>query len=135
MSKYQLWYDSIILRARTRTLDCYKETHHVLPRSLGGDDHPSNLVDLTYREHFLVHWLLTYIHQGDKRRKMLWALRAMTLPVSGERIIAAWQFETAKRLYFEPIKKRIAIRKAIQKADENARNKRGDAATMFLRHQ
>lgn len=35
------------------------ETHHIIPKSLGGNDDPSNLVNFTHREHFLAHRLLT----------------------------------------------------------------------------
>lgn len=40
------------------------ELHHILPRSLGGTDEPSNLVWLTYREHFLAHTMLYKIYGG-----------------------------------------------------------------------
>lgn len=36
----------------------YYEKHHIIPRSLGGDDSKDNLVLLTAREHFLAHYLL-----------------------------------------------------------------------------
>ena len=96
MSKYQRWYDDIIGRAAARKLDGYSERHHVLPRSLGGGDEPSNLVDLTYREHFLAHWLLVKVYDGAARRAMIHALHCMTMGLSG-RIVAGWQFEVAKR--------------------------------------
>jgi hypothetical protein len=77
MNKYTLWYNSIIENARTRTLDCYKESHHILPRSLGGTDEKHNLVDLTAREHFICHWLLVKIHTGQAQHKMIYALNGM----------------------------------------------------------
>jgi len=40
----------------------YYERHHILPRSLGGDDSDDNLIYLTGREHLIVHWLLYKIH-------------------------------------------------------------------------
>lgn len=36
----------------------YYEKHHIIPRSLGGDDSKDNLVLLTAREHFLAHYIL-----------------------------------------------------------------------------
>lgn len=98
MTKYQRWHDRIIDRARSRKpLGCYSETHHILPRSLGGDDSASNLVELTYREHFLVHWLLTKINVGGSLRKMQRAMLAMTMQVSESRQIFCWQFDVARR--------------------------------------
>jgi hypothetical protein len=98
MTKYDCWYDQIITAAQRREIPrCYSELHHIKPRSLGGGDDTSNLVRLTYREHFLVHWLLTKTTSGGALRKMQRALFAMTLKGTGERITAGWQFEAAKR--------------------------------------
>ena len=114
--KYQHLYDQIIVRARTRKLDIYKETHHVLPRSLGGSDDPANLVDLTYREHFLVHWVLTKIYKGYEHRLMAYALHCMTFDirgVRGVRLVAGWQHEVAKRslklIALETLERRLAL--------------------------
>ena len=97
-SKYQRWYEELCSKARCRIIPaCYTEVHHVLPRSLGGSDDGSNLVRLTYREHFICHWLLTKIHTGINLHKMQRALWAMTLKASGERLTAGWQIDAAKR--------------------------------------
>ena len=42
----------------------YKESHHILPRCMGGTDDPQNLVDLTPEEHYVCHLLLVKIHPG-----------------------------------------------------------------------
>lgn len=98
MMKYQAWHDRIIDAARCREMPaCYSELHHIKPRSLGGSDDISNLVRLTYREHFLVHWLLTKICTGRDLHAMQKALSAMTMPVGDERIVSGWRFEVAKR--------------------------------------
>jgi hypothetical protein len=98
MLKYQRWYDQIVERGRFRALDCYKERHHINPRSFGGTDDDQNLVDLTYREHFLVHWLLTKICVGRQKRLMVHALHSMTMGGKlAQRIVAGWQYEVAKR--------------------------------------
>jgi hypothetical protein len=77
MNKYNQWYDSIIENARSRTLSGYKESHHIIPQSLGGPDTKENLVDLTAREHFICHWLLIKMHTGEARAKMIYALNGM----------------------------------------------------------
>jgi len=59
---YQLHYDRLIERARNRTLDGYKESHHVIPRCMNGTDDKDNLVELTAREHFIAHLLLMKIY-------------------------------------------------------------------------
>lgn len=47
-------------------LDCYAEKHHVVPKCLGGDNSPQNLVRLTPEEHFVAHQLLMRIHPESK---------------------------------------------------------------------
>ena len=58
-------YNSLIQRAKTRTLTGYKEAHHIIPRCLGGQDTKDNLVDLTPEEHYIAHLLLTKIHPDN----------------------------------------------------------------------
>lgn len=61
---YRLIYSSLIERARNQVLDTYHESHHIIPRCLGGTDDESNLVNLTAEEHYLAHQLLVKIHPG-----------------------------------------------------------------------
>ena len=68
---YQKIYQQLINRAKSRSLECYTETHHIIPRCLGGTDDISNLVDLTPEEHYVAHQLLVKIHNGNE--KMLYA--------------------------------------------------------------
>lgn len=63
---YERIYNQIIKRAKNRILVGYKETHHIIPRCMGGTNEKDNLVDLTAREHFICHLLLTRIHPTHK---------------------------------------------------------------------
>lgn len=36
----------------------YYERHHIVMKSMGGEDSEENIVYLTAREHFIAHWLL-----------------------------------------------------------------------------
>lgn len=47
---------------RTKSSTTYYESHHILPKSLGGSNNKSNLVLLTSREHFVAHKLLTKMY-------------------------------------------------------------------------
>jgi hypothetical protein len=78
-SKYTRWYYQIITRAQNRVLanNSYTELHHIVPRSLGGDDSSNNLIKLTAREHFICHWLLTKMVSGDSQKKMAYACKRM----------------------------------------------------------
>lgn len=80
---YQKIYDDICKRGQVRELpkEIYTETHHIVPKCLGGGNEKSNLTKLTAREHFLVHYILAAkIHKNHKGlwnafRKMLYVKR------------------------------------------------------------
>ena len=66
---YQKIYTAFIADRRTTEdaavlLSSYLEKHHIVPRSLGGDDTPGNLIRLTPEDHFFAHLLLAKIHGG-----------------------------------------------------------------------
>ena len=50
------------------------ESHHILPRSMGGTDDKCNIVKLTLREHFIAHLFLALCY---KNKSMTCALRYM----------------------------------------------------------
>lgn len=65
-------YDQLIQLRRTEQLVRSKEnpgkieTHHILPRSCGGEDIPENRIDLLAKEHFMAHVYLWVIHHRDE---------------------------------------------------------------------
>lgn len=80
---YNKHYDRLITRAKNRSLDVgYYETHHILPKCLGGDDSRSNLVKLTPEEHYVAHQLLVKIYEKVAKpgqvAKLLHALNLMS---------------------------------------------------------
>jgi len=63
---YKKIYDSIIEKRKNNPIiNDYKETHHIVPRCLGGTDNKDNLITLTAREHFICHYLLTKIYPKE----------------------------------------------------------------------
>jgi len=76
-NKYSKWYFSIINKAIDRKLSCYTEIHHIIPKSLGGDNSKHNLVSLTPREHFICHLLLTKFTVSTDKAKMITAAFTM----------------------------------------------------------
>lgn len=73
-NKYKLWYDRICNKTYTGIL----ETHHYIPKSLGGNDNESNLRMISPKAHFICHWLLTkMISDVNNRRKMYYAFNFM----------------------------------------------------------
>lgn len=57
-NKYGRWYSMIIEKRLNNVPLDYSESHHIIPKSLGGSDSCENIVRLTAREHFLCHALL-----------------------------------------------------------------------------
>ena len=77
LNKYTTWYNNIIQRARSRILKPPYEKHHVIPRSLGGNNLNENIVKLTAHEHFVCHLLLTKMVEGKNKEKMVYAAWSM----------------------------------------------------------
>jgi hypothetical protein len=64
---YQKIYGDLIAKCQLRQfVEGYKERHHIIPKSLGGSNDSSNLVDLTAREHFVAHFLLAKLYGGNQ---------------------------------------------------------------------
>lgn len=58
--QYLVIYTDLIFKRGLRNIpsEGYYERHHIIPKIMGGDDLPSNLVYLTAREHYVAHLLL-----------------------------------------------------------------------------
>jgi len=78
-NKYAKWYFSIITNAQSRSIspEIKYERHHIIPKSIGGANDPTNLVYLTLHEHILCHRLLVKMLHGDAKYKMKHALFLM----------------------------------------------------------
>lgn len=101
-NKYTKYYYNIVKRAKSRILppNTYLEKHHILPRSLGGDNSKDNLVSLTGREHFICHILLTKMTTGKEYVSMMHAAIGMKRSRSyQERYINNRMYETLKKEY------------------------------------
>ena len=72
---YRQHYTNLISRARNRVLEIYTESHHIIPRCLGGTDDPLNLVDLTPEEHYVAHQLLVKMYPSN--RSLIFAAHLM----------------------------------------------------------
>jgi hypothetical protein len=79
-------YENLVERGRNvNKIHGIHETHHILPKSLGGTDDKANLTTLTFKEHIFAHKLLVLITKGDERIKMLYAIN-MILRRKGTRL-------------------------------------------------
>jgi hypothetical protein len=72
---YKKHYTKLIERAKVREISSHTETHHIIPRCMGGDDSFENLVKLTPEEHYVAHQLLVKIYPHN--RKLIFAMNMM----------------------------------------------------------
>lgn len=127
---YDKLYYSIIERAikeerkalRYKGDGNYYESHHIIPQSFGGSNNENNLVKLTAREHFLVHWILVkrFEINSDERIKMLFAFNRMCYSKpskNSERKLNAHAFEKYRLEYIQNISKQMS---EIQKGENNS---------------
>ena len=119
MNKYTTWYTAITNRAQTRKLEGYTERHHVIPKSLNGTDDKANLVDLTAREHFICHWLLTKMYTGEAKSKMIYALNGMK---RNGKFTQRYETLITSRVY-ESLKKEFSIVHSATMSGRRANNK------------
>jgi hypothetical protein len=83
---YKKIYDALMRQAKARPKpEEYTETHHIMPRSLGGENNPENLVALTAREHFIAHYCLWKAQEKgtEARSKMAFAFHSMRMNPNG----------------------------------------------------
>lgn len=99
---YEKIYESLILKAKNRDymeLE-YFERHHILPKSLGGSNDESNIVKLSFREHYLAHWLLVKIAKTeDEKYKMCCAFFIMSKGNNGLRNTNSKLYERARNAF------------------------------------
>jgi hypothetical protein len=101
-NKYTRWYNSIITKAQHRLLPktVYTETHHIIPKSLGGNNTKDNLVRLTAREHYVCHVLLIkMLSEKELKRKMQFALNSFRRTSSNQQrlILNSKQYEFIRK--------------------------------------
>lgn len=101
---YKKIYHSLCYKTRSRSVDGYYETHHIIPKCLGGSDSPENLVDLTPEEHYLAHQLLVKIYPNNYA---LAKAAAMMIPNRPSNKLYGW------------IKRRHSIAMSIQQSGVN----------------
>lgn len=73
---YQWHYDQLMITRKNRIPENgkYYEKHHIVPKSMGGDNSTDNIAILTAREHFLAHWLLWLTYRNRKMACAFWSM-------------------------------------------------------------
>jgi len=92
-------YDDLVKHAKKQKRlknGLYFENHHIIPKCLGGNNDPENLVLLTLREHFVAHKLLTYIY--PEHRGIFLAFHRLCYDKSNKYIATSRDYKFAKQL-------------------------------------
>lgn len=100
-NKYESWYQKIIKFRQLITPNGYYETHHIMPKSIGGSNESTNLVKLTAREHFVAHRLLVKMLPAGSsdQHKMAFALHKMVHGLNKEKYApSSIAYETIRQL-------------------------------------
>ena len=78
---YTLIYNALVSRASAREESKDYEKHHIVPRCMGGSNDSDNLCNLTPREHFIAHQLLTKMYPDNN--DLAYAVLMMTTGYEG----------------------------------------------------
>lgn len=97
---YQKIYDQLVEKRRNFPLfkkqDYYCETHHIVPKCMGGSNEKENLVNLYAKEHFIAHLLLTKIYLNNF--KILTAFIIMCGNLNYKKV-SSKEYSTLRELY------------------------------------
>lgn len=107
MNYRKIYFKLIKNRRENHPNNCYIENHHIIPKSLGGKDLKTNLVLLTAKEHFIVHYLLTKMFSNKtKKAKMIMAFSLMLLKSENQKRyrFTSRQFQYLRELHSNSIK-------------------------------
>ena len=100
---YQRIYDAIIEKARLENRKkrngTYYESHHIIPKCLGGSDEEYNRVLLTAKEHYVCHKLLIKIYPDNYHIELAFVMMALNISTTHQRInLSSRDFQYAREL-------------------------------------
>lgn len=86
--------------------DNFFEVHHIIPRCCGGTNDTSNLIKLTFRQHFIAHWMLSKVGIGSAWYKLRFAFGFMSScsKTNNYRMyLSSMQFSLSKKIRIETL--------------------------------
>ncbi|MFA6198895.1 MAG: HNH endonuclease signature motif containing protein [Bacteroidales bacterium] len=104
---YKRIYNEIIDNRKLNKFHGYTENHHIIPKSVGGLDIIENLVELTAREHFICHYLLTKMFEPKTKEfySMVKAFSMMGCCLNEHRYINSRLYESNRKYMSETMSK------------------------------
>lgn len=126
-NKYTQWYLSIITKAkilkRKKSKEEYLESHHIIPRCMGGKEK----ILLTAKEHYICHLLLCRMTTGSNKHKMINALIKMAFSKSeGQKRYTAKSYSLVRKLIAE---KNSEMFGGVPKSEMARQNMKGRSGT------
>lgn len=116
MNYLKLYNRLIISRKLFPSVEKHMHRHHILPKSMGGDNSDENIVYLTEREHYLAHCMLVFHFRqvGDKRNELK-NVRSVNVMVLGKPILKKLKinsrlFKICRQMWYDRIEKRITYK-------------------------
>lgn len=109
----EITYDKFInnileTRGRFECGDEYHETHHILPKCMGGSNEEDNLIDLFAKEHFEAHRLLALENpENEKIIYAWWCMSTMQNKYMERYKITAEEYEEIKIQYSQLMKEKM----------------------------
>lgn len=128
-NRYKKIYFNIISNANNQyrsKKNLYYERHHIIPKSLGGDNSSENIVLLTAREHYICHKLLIRITIGTAKLAMLHAVWAFNRKSKNQNrnVVSSRDYENIrKQLSEEMSKARLGIMNKGRVVSDDQKNK------------
>ena len=110
----EISYDEFIVnilntRGRNGCGDEYHETHHIVPKCMGGSNDKDNLIDLFAREHFEAHRLLALENPENDGLIYAWACMAWVKDNNQQRTkITPEEYEEVRKRYSEMASRRYS---------------------------
>ena len=110
----EISYDEFIVnilntRGRNGCGEEYHETHHIVPKCMGGSNDKENLIDLFAREHFEAHRLLALENPENDSLIYAWACMAWVKDNNQQRTkITPEEYEEVKKRYSEMASRRYS---------------------------
>ena len=98
---YKEFIDNILeTRGRFACGEEYHETHHIIPKCIGGNNDEDNLIDLFAREHFEAHRLLALENPENKKLIHAWWMMSTMLDSKQRRVqITPQEYEEARNRF------------------------------------
>lgn len=89
-------YMRLMQALKNQKIDGYFERHHILPKSLGGDNSKENLINLTARQHFIAHKLLWMAYRGSQMGRAFYSMCNIRKSYVGSKEYELARIEVAK---------------------------------------